>query len=343
MFKKVFVSLLALLVFFALPSLALYLKTGDSISIPKDVLINDNLLVVGKTIEVFATVTGDLIAVGESILVDGNVKGNVIAGGRNVFIKSAVKNDLIAGGWKLDVMENARVGKDAFLVCINGTIDGKILRDLKVGANTLGIGANALVAGKFDHSVENLDISDLAKIVGKTTFHERTDLANRVTKYAGFFVYFKKILGALSVLLLGAISILFMPKQVNLITEKMSHHFWTCMGWGILFLAVIPLIGGFLLLTMVGIPLAVLMMFAYAFVIYINGIFSSIVIGKMLFHRIGMPAIPQILALLLGFFVLELVGVIPVLGGLMRLVLVFWAFGAIVSSQFSVIKAARAK
>jgi len=129
-----------------------------------------------------------------------------------------------------------------------------------------------------------------------------------------------------------------MPKQVNLITEKMSHHFWTCMGWGILFLAVIPLIGGFLLLTMVGIPLAVLMMFAYAFVIYINGIFSSIVIGKTLFHRIGMPGAPQILALLLGFFVLELVGVIPVLGGIARLVLVFWAFGAIVSSQFSLIK-----
>jgi cytoskeletal protein CcmA (bactofilin family) len=359
MFKKVVGLVVVSVLLLSVSSSALEVRTGDEIVIPAGTVINDNLFVAGGDVAVSGTIKGDLIAFGGDIEIDAYVAGNIIVAGGDVEIKGSARNvyigggdvdlsgtvrkDLVVGGGTVNLGKTARVWKDTYLGCGNAEVAGRIYRDLKVGAGDLKLAPGAFVQGKLDHSADNVEISDKARVVGPITSFARPAPGKGATRLLGGLFAFSVIVGVLAILLLGVLAVVFLPNQVELVTEKMKKDFWKSLGWGILSLVVVPLVAVLLCVTLIGIPLGVLLMIVYAFGIYVAVIFASIVIGKLILDKLGKKKLSLIWALVLGFVVLKAVGWVPLLGWIVSCIVFLWAFGALVSTRFITYNNARKK
>lgn len=96
----------------AVPARAFDAKTGDTITIGKDEVINDDLYIAGSEITIDGTIKGDLIAAGSLITINGTVEGDVIAAAAEIVINGTVGDDLRMAGAALTVGENAKIGDD---------------------------------------------------------------------------------------------------------------------------------------------------------------------------------------------------------------------------------------
>jgi cytoskeletal protein CcmA (bactofilin family) len=358
MLKKIVLSLLFVFVL-VISSFALKFETGNMVVIPKDTVIQDNLLATGDKVYVAGTVKGDLLTFGGELYISGIVEGNVIAaggevnisgqaknvfaGGGEVLINGVVKQDLLVGGGDIYITKNARVGRDVYAGSGSTNIAGKIFRNLKVGSGSLVMAPTAMVKGELDYSSRYVNISDKVMVLGDVTAHAVPDYGEQASTIFSRIVITREIVGVITILLLGILAIIFLPNQVKLVTSTMTKEFWKSVGWGILSLIVIPLIVILLFITLIGFPIGILLLIAYIFAIYIAGVFTSIVIGRWILKKIGKPDISLIWALFLGFLIYKVLSWVPFIGWVFTLIVFLWAFGALISTRFTTYKEAREK
>ncbi|KAA3642969.1 MAG: polymer-forming cytoskeletal protein [Chloroflexi bacterium] len=142
--------LLALTLGVAAPVQAGEFIEGDSIVIEEDEVIDDDLFVGGRIIEMNGTVTGDMFAGGEEVTINGLVEGNLFATGEKVTVNGEVQGSLLTGGADVN---------------INGIVQGSTL----VGAYSVNVGPEAdlqrsLYFGGFSLMAEE------GSLVGRSTY-----------------------------------------------------------------------------------------------------------------------------------------------------------------------------
>jgi hypothetical protein len=341
--RIMFVGLLVSLLVIGSGAFALQLQTGNIIELAKGKVVNDNLLAAGEIIRIDGDVKGDLLAFGSEITINGNVDGNIIAAGGKVTLNGVVKNDLLAGAGEMYVGKDSRIGRDLYVGAGSANIGGKIFRNTKLGVGKLIIDPATTIKGSLDYSVRYSHISDKASIVGKVTASTMPDYQDRVNEIFAGIVLTKEIVGTLTILLIGILAIIFMPNQVKLINDSMTSQFWKSLGWGVLSILVIPLLITLLIITLIGAPLGMLLLAYYVFGIYIAAIFTSMVIGQWILSKINKAHLSLIWALAIGFVIYKLLTWVPIVGWLFHLIVLLWAFGALVSSRFETYKEAREK
>jgi hypothetical protein len=348
--RKIIGAFLLSIIVLSSAGFALYVEKGDKIYISHDRSIDDNLLVTGNTINVAGNVKGDLIAIGKKIVVSGTIEGNVIAAGLDVLIPGSAKNiftagrvvsidgiakkDLIVGGLEFFMGKDARIGKDAFLGCGSAYLSGKIYRDLRVISRLTVVNPTVMVKGNLGYTSQNVNISNEATISGMITSYTSPTYLEKLAKTLLILVIIQKIIGSLSVLLLGILAVIYFPNQVKEVTARMTGDFWNNFGLGIVYLILIPITFIILSATIIGIPLGLLLLVLYFLGIYISPIFSGIVIGKWIFNNMGKPAVSLIWALIIGLVIFFLAGIAPFIGWVVRLIFFLWVFGALISSRF---------
>ncbi|MBU1027144.1 MAG: hypothetical protein KKA31_05375, partial [Candidatus Margulisbacteria bacterium] len=325
----------------------------------RETTINDNLFVAGESITVSGNITGNLIAFGEKIVINGTVGGAVIAGGSdvtitgqasdmmlaggNVIVNGIVKRDLLIGAGKANIGSGTRVGTDLFMGCGEANIAGKIYRNVKIGSSSLVINENALIKGNLDYSAENTAISKQANIVGTVSAHDTPEYGKQANQFLAGFMNFNRIVSLLAILLLAILTIIFFPNQVKLVSSKMTAECWKSFGWGILALIATPFLVILLCVTLIGIPLGLLLLVAYIFGVYITIIFVSVVIGQWILEKFKKPGLSPIWAFLIGFVILKIVALIPIIGWIAGFILFLWGFGALITTRFVSYKEAREK
>jgi len=340
MLKRIFSSVLLIVLLLSVPAAALYLKTGDNVVVPRGTIINDNLFAAGNEVNVSGRIKGDLIAFGGDVVINAQVDGNIMVGGgdititgsaRNIYvgggdvtIAAKTRNDLLAGCGQIYIDKNARIGKDAFLGCGDAKIAGNVGRDVKIGSETMKVLPGAVVKGSI-------------------TRYSQPDVSKKTAKYVNGFNLAHQILAFVTIFVMGILIIVFLPNQVKLIASKMTGEFWKSLGWGILSLIVVPLIVGLFLITVIGIPIGILLLIGYLFGIYIAGIFTSVVIGQWILGKLGKPEVSLIWALLIGLIILQLIGLVPIIGWIAKFILFLWAFGALTATRFVTYNEAREK
>ena len=142
---------LALLVGLIMASTAWAVETrsGDSVVIGPDEVVDDDLYVTANNVVIDGTIRGDLVAFGQNITVDGTVEGDLIAAGRTVEIRGMVEDDARIAGQTLLLGEGAEVEDD--LVAAGFSLQN--LPDSAVGGTLLYAGYQALLQGTVDEDV----------------------------------------------------------------------------------------------------------------------------------------------------------------------------------------------
>jgi hypothetical protein len=128
----------------AVPAAAVEVQGGDTVTIGKDEVIDDDLILGGSRVVVDGTVNGDLIAGGTEVVVNGAVNGSLVVGGQTVTINGKVNGSVYGGGASITFGPNASVGRNVFLAGFSHTLEGGSV----VGRDALLTGYQAILGGE---------------------------------------------------------------------------------------------------------------------------------------------------------------------------------------------------
>lgn len=134
-------SVLALSI--ATPALAFDGRGGETVTIPGNEVVHDDLYVTGQTVVVDGTIEGDLVVFAKTITVNGTVEGDLIAAGQDVIVNGTIQDDARIAGAALFLGENAVIGGD--VISAGASLEAR--PGNSIGQDVVFAGGQALLAG----------------------------------------------------------------------------------------------------------------------------------------------------------------------------------------------------
>lgn len=332
---------------------------GQNITI--DEPSTDNLYVAGSNIEVLKNVNGDLLVAASNVEIAGNVfddiliaSGNVVVKGDiggdariaagNVKINSAIFKDLVAFAGTVELSESSIVGRDVLIRAGNTIINGVINGDVDVSGSSITI--NGIISGDLKTDSTAIVLGDDALIKGKLIVPRSVNLDETKVKggievspesfikikpkspgfwpWVSFFIF---------IVLIGLV-MLFIARNY---TEKATHNIIktpvSSFFIGLLVLIFTPVVVVLMTITLIGIPLALILLLIYGLLVILGLIVSAMMVGKLLYSLFDTetPPFKGLFVGALGFIILLL---IPILGVLAFMYLESTAIGGLVRASW---------
>jgi hypothetical protein len=151
--------------------LAVDVRGGDTVTIGKDEVIDDDLAVAGNTVIVDGVINGDLVAAGTKVVVNGKVNGSLMMAARTLALngqvggtvysagaaltvgpQAVVARSLFFAGYSYTAEPGSTIGRDNIVAGYQGVFNGEIKRNLQAYLTALEL--NGVVAGNVDAFVE---------------------------------------------------------------------------------------------------------------------------------------------------------------------------------------------
>jgi hypothetical protein len=306
--------------------------------------VNGSVIAGGGTITVSGTITRDLILGGGTINVTGHVGGNIIAAGGNITVNGPVTQDLVVTAGMIDVGSGATIGRDLVIAGGTATVSAPIARRVQMLAGNLTlrnrVGGDvrgrvdhlkldgAQVGGNLDYTSNNsVEQVNGARVAGTTTRHTPIDRGGGPGN--GFLGWLRGLIGIFA---LGLLLIFLFPALSSRAIDTERAQPWASLGIGAGILVVTPIVA--LIVFVVGILiggwwLGLLLIPLWILALAIGYVISGFLLGRLIFARLGWGGYHDALALLGGLFVLTVVGLIPVIGGLVGLAAIVFGAGAL--------------
>ncbi|MDD5041698.1 MAG: polymer-forming cytoskeletal protein [Candidatus Peribacteraceae bacterium] len=320
-----------------------------------DGVIGGDLRVAGGNLVLSGTIGGDLMAAGGSItLMDGSsVKGDVSIGGGDITLGGTVGGTVtVRGGQvRLGSIVKGDIDIQAEDITLKNSVDGSSL--LVAKTITLDPGARLMRDVHFWSAEGEGQFADAgAQIKGKITYdaallplrNKTFDGAGKaagagiiaaIIGVGGFFLFS----ATLVILLLVLLTKTFFMDAARFLSKKA----WTSFLYGFLFFAATPVAAFLFLISIIGIPIALFISTMYSFAIVFAKPLTAIVLTRTVELRRGYKwGKPMIMLVSVLFYVaLKIVALIPIVGWMVTLVTVLFAYGAVVATKWSKIQKVR--
>jgi len=334
----------------------------------------DNTYLVGSTVAVHAPVPADLTAAGANIVIAGPVAGDVLlaggtldierqvdgdvraAGGR-VIIDSPVKGDIAALGGVVLVSGHANdIQVMGGTVRITGGADGNVSiygSDVLISGEYFGnvsvsasdrvtVAEGTHIHGAFRYNApqeaaleENVIVDGGVAYTGAATNLPSPEEAQRYA-LAGAGVFF--LVKALAALIAAGLVVGLFPRLsermvgATLIREPRRLLMLALFGFG-LFVAT-PLLLILLMVSFVGIGVALILLALYLLLIMLSYAFAGLLLGAVLLKALTKRTQTSWKAALLGMLLLYIVSLVPFVGGLVVFILMLICAGALATIAY---------
>ena len=329
---------------------------------------------VGGSLNLTDSVAGDAILAGGQVTTASEVKGDLVAAGGEVSLGGGVGDDLYAAGGKVQVdaivAGNARIaGGDVTIgpatvvtgalsmtggrILFQGTahdylqasggqarIEGIVIGDAEVRAEEVEIGPEARIGGKLIvRSPRQPTIAAGAEIAGGVDYAEsgvggsidHEEVARDVRTVAHGVGSFLWILG---VFIAGTLFTLAFPAYSARAADWIGREPLRSIALGFVILTCLPILAVLLLITIVGIPLALIIMMLYVPLLFLGWVTAALFLGRKasVMLRGMQPATTgrRLLMLLLAVLALWLFGQLPYVGGWVTFLALLLGIGALV-------------
>ncbi len=353
-------GLAALFVCFA-GAFAVQVESGDKFVLAAGEVVADDLVVMGGDIDIKGTVDGDLVAFGGNIVVSGDVTGDVLIAGGTIKVTGDVADDAVLAGGEIEISsdvgdnflvacgsfemsEDSSVGRDAIIAAGDAGVYGDVSRNLlaygsvvEIGGSVLGdvvvesdeaphILAGAEIKGDVNYtSVYDIVVDDGATIAGNVN----KKIPDEERQRSDFEKFNTWLWGFLSIFIVGFLLVRMLPVFTRNVCNNLKKSLPACGLWGVIGLIVVPVAGLFLMITIVGLPLALIMFAGYVIAIYVSKVYVSVFVGKYLLRMADSKSDSVVLMLVLGLLAFEVIGLVPVLSGIVSFLVLVFGFGAI--------------
>jgi len=295
--------------------------------------INGDLFCAGSSIVVMGTVNGDVHCAGQTVVIGGQINGSLQIAGQNVTINGAITGSATAFGSTVTTETISKIGRDLTVGGQDVVLNGAVGRDVIGGASLMTI--NAAVGRDVQGDYQNLVISSNGNVAGILSYTSPQDaiisgqVAGHVQRYEAASYSGQRavnpiigvVTGAL-VMVLWTIMIalalaLIAPKKMHTITTLSGRDLIIVFAIGFLALFVAPIIGIMLMITIVGLPLALIGLLAWLLLMLVSGGVTSYYIGRLLMKNLHPVASSSLTAGILALsFAIPVVNIITIIGSM---------------------------
>ncbi|MGH8242695.1 MAG: bactofilin family protein [Steroidobacteraceae bacterium] len=309
--------------------------------------LGGNEFLAGGQVELGGRVRRNAFVSGGDVTVEASVGRNLFAAGGDVRLAGEVEGDARLAGGALSIARDASVAGDATLaggtievdgpvggdlhafgerIVVNGVVDG----DVRMAGEDLRIGPDARIAGRVLYrSDEALVVASGAQLAGGVERSTSDRAWRRAARGASII---SGITISLGMVLLGAILVLGMPRFSREAAASIRSKPWHALGLGIVMLVGVPMALVALVVTIIGIPLAVLLAFAYGALLMLGWLIAAIFLGDLALERIDAAKLGSVwwraLFMLLAIVVIAIVKQVPVAGPIVCWLLFLAGVGA---------------
>ncbi|MFB5083685.1 hypothetical protein [Symbiobacterium thermophilum] len=317
----------------------------EQVIIPEGERLEDDLVVnAEKGAAVYGTLAGDLILLGADAVITGTVEGDVIGYANRVWISGQVLGNVrvlaleavtiegrvgrsaitvsqratlgpeaeIGTTWFAlsgDVELGGTVGRSLFATASRVTVSGEVGGDLSLhGYDQARVLPGAVVRGGILAVADRPPVVDDGASVGEVRFVAREGATQPPLTMDGFAL--GRLAGFAAV---GLLVTWLAPGLLGSFQRRVSGHFWATLAVGAGLLAGAPVLALVLMLTVGGIPAALMVVLPlYAAAIYLGQVFVAGWLGWAILGRVrGDGQAPRSAAFLLGLVCLTLFTRLP--------------------------------
>jgi hypothetical protein len=318
-----------------------------------------DLLAAGGTITANAPIAGDVILAGGTVNIQKAVAGDVRIMGGQVTVNAPVAGDLIIAGGTVVASTSARDtriagGEVKLLGGANGpvvlygsdiTLAGNFQGDVTIEAsNSVTISDGTHIHGALRYNAPQQIVTPASAVIdggatyiGSSSFLPTSQEAHTFA-IAGATILF--LVHLLAVLILAGLLAGLFPHFTERIAERtlVDHSpgkfvLLALLGFGIL--VATPVLIFILVVSFVGIGVALMLAALYALFIMLAYVYAGIIAGAALSRALLKRYVITWKEAVLGMLVLYLIGTIPVIGLLVKFILMMAAGGAIASLAFA--------
>lgn len=314
------------------------LGAGPAVTVT-DSIVGDAMLAGGE-LSFSGTLGGSYLGAGQAQRIDGRIAGSVRAAGGSVRLQADVgRNATMAGGVVL-VEEDATIGGSAYLAGGRVEVLGEVLGSVRTGAGEVVI--DGPVAGDVHVEAGSLRLGPAARIGGGLTYRleEGAYSADPSAEIQGTVEALPprpdgdggtvlRVLRVLAFVLTGAVAVALLPGPAAAAAHAVRHRALVSLGLGLLWLVGVPLVILLVGVTVLGIPLAMIVAAVYAVTLYLGPVAPALWLGdRLLPRKPGRGRLGSAAAFAAGGAVLAILGLVPAVGILVRLLVTLAGMGA---------------
>ena len=315
-----------------------YYAAGGVVDI--DAVVAGDVIVAGGELYIGHLIEGDVIAAGGSLQIRGEIKDDIRVSGGDLNIDAAIGDDLVAAGGSITLSPGVTVGGDAWLAGGEVHIAGTILGSLKVTGGNIRL--SGTVRGDVELEGGEVQILDSARIDGELNYksprqaktgaeavisggitHQPVDWDYADSGYGLFF--------SITLVVAAVLFYLFFPHYTQASVKRIGSDPWSSLGLGFIFVVATPLVAFMLMLIVLGLWVGLSML-----ALYCVALLSGLLIACFFVADRGARLIKQnissrgrrLISVIVVIFILGLIQMIPLLGGLTLFLLLLLGLGA---------------
>ncbi len=335
-----------------------YFAGGDNVYI--DGTINGDAFIGGGIVEINGTINGELFVAGGQVNVNGKVTDRVIAAGGNVRLAGRTDKSVFAAGGTVVLTRSASVGENLLGAGGNLMIDGTVAGDAKVAGGQVDLAGE--VKGNLDDASEHFRTENGAVIGAHLTVLTKdstnVEIAQGTTRgtytlklqkeesrpqilgVSPWRIIFKLIIMLSLFVCALALSFLF-PKQITSIGTTILGRPGESVLVGLATLIFAPVVAVVLFITVIGVPLGILLMGYYFWLMYMSQLSLGTALGFRLMSSDGKRGWALFGTVAVGMLIMDVVTFVPfvnVIVILAGLVLGVGALAIITREQFLLLR-----
>ncbi|GAA0650379.1 hypothetical protein GCM10009019_11510 [Salarchaeum japonicum] len=290
-------------------------RAGDTVVVAENETV-DGLTAFGGAVVVHGTVDGDVTALGGTVVVYGTVTGDVTALGGTVEIDdgAVVRGDLTAAGGTV-------------------TIAGRVGGDVNAAADTVTLTDTAVVAGTLSYD------GDLVSAPGATVEGGVVQGTGGFGPLPAIPDWVGAVSGVLSTLVVGALLVAVLPRFTDRVADAAVDAPGRAALVAVGFLVGVPLLLILVAFTLIGIPVTILGVVAYAVLLTVGFVAGNYALGRYILSIREMEN--RWLALLVGVLLVGVLDLAPLVGALVQLAVFLVGVGALVRALVGAYRARR--
>jgi len=337
---------------------------GSQISQAVDT-VGDTFLA-GRSVKLHGATQGDLHVSGLDVSISADVVEDLYALGGTVIIRGAIAEDLSAAAFSLRTENSSVTQGNARLMGNSVTIEGPvagalsvmgrdvilnapITGDVRILAQTLSFGPDAVVSGSLTYSLEEkmvvpgrvaaADRVVFEKVSGGRVWAEWQEVGKDMPALPTFMsMMFGFSISLLFFLALGALMLGFMPKRLSKMRRSIAEAPGQTLILGVIGLSIlfgmIPIVA----LTLIGLPFVPIVLLAIVVVWTLGYALGAYSVAMRLWSGLGGAAEPSNIARLLvlaaAIILVALLNFIPFVGWVANYTLVLLGIGAMTRAVF---------
>jgi len=349
---------------------AFEVKSGDSITVPKETTIDGNLYAAGRDIDIAGVVEGDIICGAVNVRISGIVEGDVICGAQNVTISGRVDGDVrlvaqainITGSvgrnatlfaTRVTLGEDSRIGREVLIfgdiLTASGHVGtdlhgglktasllGRVGRNVQLKVDNLTVGPKATISGDLDYESSNEATVDDKATIGGEIIRKDPPVGKGLTTInwpvqGNWFI--SRLVSMIGLGLIAFLLVGVWPRGVKKTIKIMLDKPGPSFGWGLLALFVAPFILLFLFLTIIGIPLAIILGLLWVAVLSGSRVFVAVLVGQRLLENFWQNKKESLIwAAVIGIVVTVFAFGLPVIGWGLSFGATLWGLGGLLQT-----------